>query len=80
MSNAHWNGNKLMVNWYGESEASEVGELCPNTNKRKYQPFVFIADTIDDQFILYLYEKPSAETLFYHFLQWQNERDRVERW
>ena len=68
---AHWEGNKLMHNWYGSKQADCVGIIRENKNKQKKQSFVFVAETIDDCFIKYYYEKPNAEEIFAAFINWQ---------
>lgn len=68
---AHWNGNTLMHNWYGNPRADDVGYLLPNTDKRKPEPFVFVADTFDDSFVRFYYEKPDADVVFEAFSNWQ---------
>ena len=68
---AHWVNNTLVHNWYGSSHADEVGYLLLNTDKRKPQPFVFVADTFDDSFVRFYYEKPDADELFEAFSRWQ---------
>lgn len=70
---AHWEGNKLMHNWYGSKRVDCVGIIRENKNKRKSQPLVFVADTIDDCFIKYYYEKPNAESVLASFLDWQHQ-------
>lgn len=67
----YWQGDTLMVYWYGSHEPSALGTLRKNTNPRYRQPWVFRADTVDDMFVRRYYERPTAAEVFKAFLNWQ---------
>ena len=65
--------NTLIHAWYGSDKKDIVGYLKRNTNPSKPQAFIFIADTNDDTFRKYYYEKPTADEVLAAFIDWQNE-------
>lgn len=72
MSNGpHWIGDELHTFWYGATRPDYVGTLRPNRDPRKRQRFVFTADTVDDRFVKFYYERPTAGEVMAAFLAWQ---------
>lgn len=70
---ARWIDDTLVHNWFGSDSEDVVGHLELCTDKRKPQKYMFVAETSDDEFVKYYYEKPSAEEVFGSFLNWQCE-------
>lgn len=69
---AHWEDNKLWHNWFGHDKAEFIGELNPNTDKRKTQRFVFTSvEVMGKRFVRYYYETPPARIVLESFMLWK---------
>lgn len=83
MSNtAFWDGNTLMVCWYGSAKADETGYLVPASEqlprwiidpKRKTTGFKLIVDSFNDTMVRYYDERPTAMQALSDLCVWQVE-------